>query len=149
MKLIPIKEKLEENSEFTANPLCQDTVYMSVDFYKKLGFEPPWICYYVQQDGNLVGSAAFKGKPVNRSVEIAYGTFEPYRQRGIGTEICRLLVDLARKTDPSLGITARTLPQNNFSTRILAKNNFEFAGTVVDPEDGEVWEWVFHPRPTQ
>jgi [ribosomal protein S5]-alanine N-acetyltransferase len=116
---------------------------MTIDFYKKVGFAPPWICYYVAKDGNIVGSAGIKGKPVNGTIEIAYGTVEQYRRQGIGTEICRLLVGLSLKTDPDVRITARTLPQNNFSTRILEKNNFEFIGIVDDPEDGEVWEWLY------
>ena len=143
MELIPIKERLEENEEFTSNPLCQESIYMSVDFYKKVGFVPPWICYYVRQNDDLVGAAAFKGQPINGTVEIAYGTFEKYRKQGIGTLICKQLVDLSLTTDPSIRVTARTLPEQNFSTRVLEKNNFIFVGTVNDPEDGEVWEWLF------
>src|SRR6187551_1111408 len=143
MELIPIKKSLEENAEFVSNPLCQETIYMTVDFYKKIDFVPPWICYYARQNDELVGSAAFKGPPVNGIVEIAYGTFEQYRNQGIGAAICKRLVDLSLKTDHSVRITARTLPEKNFSTRILEKNNFEFKGTVNDPEDGEVWEWEF------
>src|SRR6266487_2416953 len=100
MHLIPIKENIEDNKEFT-------------------------------------------GAPQNGTVEIAYGTFEPYRQKGIGTEICKLLVEISLRTDPSVKITARTLPQRNFSTKILEKNGFEFSGVVNDPEDGDVWEWVY------
>ena len=86
---------------------------------------------------------AFKGKPVNGMVEIAYGTLEKYRNQGIGSSICKHLVDLSIKTDPSVKITARTLPQENYSVRILRKNNFIFKGMVNDPEDGDVWEWEF------
>ena len=116
---------------------------MTIDFYKKIGFVPPWIGYYVEQNDDLVGCAAFKGQPVNGTVEIAYGTFEQYRKQGIGTEICKHLVGLSLKTDPFVRITARTLPEENFSTRILKKNNFIFTGTVNDTEDGEVWEWLY------
>jgi|SRR5688572_4932901 len=143
MELTPIKENLEENTEFVNNPLCQETIYMTIDFYKKIEFVPPWICYYAKQNDNLVGSAAFKGPPKNGTVEIAYGTFEKYRNQRIGTKICKSLVDLSLKTDPTVRITARTLPEKNFSTRILEKNNFEFIGSINDPEDGEVWEWEF------
>jgi RimJ/RimL family protein N-acetyltransferase len=143
MELIPIKERLDGNEEFISNPLCQESIYMTIDFYKKVGFVPPWIGYYVKQNGDLVGCAAFKGQPINGTIEIAYGTFEKYRKQGIGTVICRLLVDLSLKTDPFIKITARTLREENFSTRILEKNNFICIGTVNDPEDGEVWEWVF------
>jgi len=60
----------------------------------------------------------------------------------VGTEICKLLVDLSLKTDPSVSITARTLPEKNCSTRILQKKWIYFSGTVKDPEDGDLWEWV-------
>ena len=143
MELLPINLSLEENAEFISNPLCQETIYMTLDFYEKIDFVPPWICYYAKKNDDLVGSAAFKGPPVNGTVEIAYGTFEKYRNQGFGAEICRRLVELSLKTDPSVRITARTLPEKNFSTLILAKNNFEFIGTVNDPEDGDVWEWEF------
>ena len=145
LTLLPVKETIEENSDFIANPLCQETIYMTVDFYKKVGYQPPWICYYVQKDDELVGSAGIKGKPVNGTIEIAYGTMEKYRNQGVGTAICKLLVDLSLNTDPAIRITARTLPEENFSTRILKKNNFVWLGTVNDPEDGNVWEWLFEP----
>jgi ribosomal-protein-alanine N-acetyltransferase len=148
MKLIPIKERPEDNGEFICNALCRETVQMTTDFYKRVGFVPPWIGYYAEENGNLVGSGGFKGQPIHGTIEIAYGTFENYRNQGIGTSICKLLVNLSLKTDPSIEITARTLPEESFSTRILKKNNFIFNGTVNDPEDGEVWEWVLkHPIP--
>jgi RimJ/RimL family protein N-acetyltransferase len=143
MELIPIKETVDENKEFVNEPLCQETIYMTIEFYKRVGYTTPWICYYVEKEGQLVGSCGFKGKPVNGSVEIAYGTFEKYQHKGIGTMTCKLLVDLALKTDPAIAVTARTLPIENFSTRILKKNNFILTGMVTDPEDGEVWEWLF------
>jgi len=144
MELLPINEKPDDNEEFINNSLCHDTIHMTLDFYKKVGFKPPWICYYAQKDDKLVGSAGFKGPPINGVVEIAYGTFEKYRKQGIGAELCKAMVDLSLKTDPTVKITARTLPEKNFSTRILEKNNFEFVGTVNDPEDGDVWEWVYN-----
>jgi len=143
MKLIPIKEELDENQEFKNNPLCKDILEMTIGFYKRIGFAPPWICYFVEQDGQLVGSAGIKGKPVNGQIEIAYGTMESFQNQGIGTKICRALVALSLKTDPSIKITARTLPENNFSTKILKRNNFAFLGIVNDPEDGDVWEWEY------
>src|SRR6185503_8934802 len=142
-ELIPISETLASNEEFVKNPACHETIHMTIEFYKKVGYTPPWIGYYVKKDNELVGSCAFKGKPINGSIEIAYGTFEKYRQQGIGTAICKLLTDLALKTDPEIRVTARTLAEENFSTRILRKNNFFLAGMVNDPEDGDVWEWVY------
>lgn len=143
MELLPIFRLVEENPQFMADPSAAPICQMMEDYYQKIGFNPPWIGYFSFENGELTGTGGFKGPPVNGTVEIAYGTFEPFRQKGVGAGICRELVLLALKTDPDVRITARTLPENNFSTKILEKNGFEFSGTVQDPEDGEVWEWVF------
>jgi RimJ/RimL family protein N-acetyltransferase len=144
MELLSIYKTLEENAAFSDHPLCQESLVMCIQFYKKVGFTPPWICYYVKQDDELVGSAAFKGKPDRGKVEIAYATFEKFQRLGIGTAVCKQLVELSLMTDPSVRITARTLPENNYSTRVLEKNNFRCLGIVQDPEDGPVWEWEYN-----
>lgn len=146
MELLPIKERIDQNYDFASNPLCKETLSFSVDYYKIVGFSPPWICYYAKQHGELVGSAAFKGRPMNGVVEIAYSTFDNFRRQGIGTIICEKLVELSLKTDPSIRITARTLPVHNYSTRILKKNNFTCLGVVQDADDGTVWEWEYKGR---
>ena len=143
MQFIPVKEYLEENETFAADSGLRESLIMSVDFYKRVGFNPPWICYYASVNEELVGCAGYKGKPIDGIVEIAYGTFEKFRNRGFGTEICRRLVELSIQTDPTLLITARTLPENNFSTRILRKNQFQFSTELTDPEDGQLWEWIY------
>lgn len=148
MNLLPIRKHLEENQDFLQNPLCDGTLQMTIEFYKKVGFVPPWICYYAEIDGQLVGCAGIKGPPVNGKIEIAYGTMELLRNQGIGTRICGALVELSLRTDPTVVITARTLPEKNFSTKILKKNNFAFIGVVNDPEDGEVWEWAYREKQT-
>lgn len=143
MELIPINQKLEENEALGAMPFLKDILLQTTEFYKKVGFVPPWIGYFAKKDNSFVGSAGFKGPPVNNKVEIAYGTFEEYWNQGIGTEICRLLVSISMNKDASVKITARTDQPNNFSCKILQKNNFKCMGIVTDPDDGEVWEWVF------
>ena len=145
MDLLPIRPTLEENPDFAQNPDCAESLAPSIGYYDIIGFDPPWICYYASENGQLVGSAAFKGGPKNGKVELAYGTFERFRQQGIGTRICTALVALAQQTDPAITITARTLPEKNHSTRILEKNSFKLLGTITDPDDGEVWEWEYQP----
>ncbi|MBA4853091.1 GNAT family N-acetyltransferase [Emticicia sp. BO119] len=144
MELVPIREYLDENDEWMKYPECQELVEMTVEFYERVGFTPPWICYFVKDNENIIGSAGIKGKPLNNTIEIAYGTMEEYRHQGVGTSICKSLVELSLKSDPSIKITARTLPQNKFSCRVLEKNNFTCVGIVDDPEDGEVLEWVYN-----
>ena len=141
--LVPVNEHLEQNEEFLANPLCAETLRMTCDFYKRVGFHRPWIGYYVKSGDDLVGCAAFVGRPINGTVEIAYGAFECHQRRGVATAICRVLVELALQTDPSLRVTAHTLCEENYSTKVLRKNNFFLAGTINVPEDGDVWEWEY------
>jgi hypothetical protein len=50
---------------------------------------------------------------------------------------------LAQRTDPKLIITARTLVEHNYSTKILQRNGFRLLGNVWDKEDGDVWEWLY------
>jgi hypothetical protein len=61
MDLIPIDEHIEENNDFTDNPLCKESVYMTIDFFKRVGYKEPWISYYAMENGGLVGCGAFKG----------------------------------------------------------------------------------------
>ena len=143
MELLPIKEHLQDNQEFTSNPDCNDSLGMCIEFYKKAGFNPPWICYYVQLEGELVAAAAFKGKPVNNKVEIAYGTFPQHQNKGIGSKIADILVKLSLKTDPLVRVTAQTLKEENYSAKILRKNNFAIIGIAIDEDEGEVWEWEY------
>lgn len=143
IQLVPIAQTMEENYAFAVNPESQEILTMTVAYYKTIGFIPPWIGYFASFNGELAGSAGFKGKPVVNKIEIAYGTFLNYRGQGIGNQICRELVLLAQSTDPTLIITARTLPEHSHSTRILQKNGFRLQGNVWDKDDGDVWEWVY------
>ena len=115
----------------------------TLEYYKIIGFVKPWISYFVKMDDAFVGTCAFKGKPIDNKVEIAYNTFPFYEGKGIATEACKKLVKIARNENMNISVTARTLPEKNASTRILEKNGFQFAGVIIDPDDGEVFEWYF------
>lgn len=143
MKLHPIGKDESQYTAFRENKDCLEILKVYPDYYNRVGFNPPWIGYMAERDNEFMGCGGFKGKPRDSKIEIAYGTFKKYEGQGIGTEICRQLVLLSIKADPSIRITARTLPENNASVRILKRNGFEFIGTVFDEEDGNVWEWEF------
>lgn len=145
LELVPIPENLPEDHEFGNVADQKEILQMSLDYYKKIGFVIPWIGYFARMDGQWVGTAGFKGKPVNGKIEIAYNTFEEYRNKGIATEICRQMVRLAAVSDTSVTITARTLPENNDSVGVLKRNGFKLLGTVWDEVDGNIWEWIY-PR---
>ncbi len=147
MNFLPIRSALEENTQLLLNPYFTDVVNTCITFYGKVGYQPPWICYLVEEEGQIVATAGIKGKPVGGKVEIAYGTVDEFQHRGIATRVCNELVKICLKADPTVTVTARTLMEENYSTKVLRKNHFQFAGTVMDPEDGEVWEWVYDKVP--
>ena len=64
MELLPIQPELENNQAFAANPLCAESLSMTLDFYKRAGFQPPWISYYAQQDGELVGMVRITARTI-------------------------------------------------------------------------------------
>ncbi len=150
MNLLPIEKDGTVAAMVTGHAECLEILAVFRDVYAKLGFEKPWIGYVaISEQQEIVGVAGFKGKPKNGKVEISYGTFKDYRRQGIGTQLCRQLVLLSLGTDKKITITARTLPENNASTKILKKNGFVFSGPVWDKEDGDVWEWEYrrHTKP--
>ena len=136
MELIPIKEKSLPPTE-----LCTQVHEKTLEYYKIIGYNEPWISYYLKDADNIVGICSFKGKPddCNR-VEIAYGTFEPYQGKGYGSKMCALLLQIA-STHANISVFAQTLPEVNASTAILTKNGFRHIGNAIDFEVGEVWEW--------
>jgi RimJ/RimL family protein N-acetyltransferase len=143
IELVPILIPPEHNKFSIAEQEMSEIVAMTIEYYGKVGYNPPWIGYVAVQGEEIVGSAGFKGQPVNGKVEIAYGTATNWRNSGIGTEICRLMTRLALTADPNVRVTARTLEKNNASGKILVKNGFKLLGKVHDDEDGEVLEWQY------
>jgi RimJ/RimL family protein N-acetyltransferase len=143
LTFIPIKPSESENAAFAASADCQLPMTMMMDYYKIVGYRLPWIGYFVMQHDQPVGVAGFKGQPISNKVEIAYSTFPEFQHQGIGKEMCRELVRLAVEAQPEVIITARTLPEHNYSTKILQHNSFEWVGMVWDDDDGNVWEWVY------
>ena len=73
MELLPIAQTLADSKQFLNEPLCAETLEMTVNYFGTIGYDPPWIGYYAQWWQSACGSAAFKGKPKNDTVEIAYG----------------------------------------------------------------------------
>ena len=91
----------------------------------------------------LLGTCGYKGAPDDRgAVEIGYEIARDYRNRGYATEVTQLLVDNAFSSADVNQVVAHTLPEENASVAVLRKCGFQFAGEVIDPNDGLVWKWV-------
>jgi len=93
-------------------------------------------------ENTLVGSCGYKGAPNEEGmVEIGYEVAENYRNRGLATEIAKLLVQQAFEDEKVNIIQAHTIEEANASTRVLEKCGFKKVGTFEDEEDGLVWRW--------
>lgn len=142
MTLQPINIDEDKTKEIYADPYCQELFKSYPDYYYKVGYNPPWIGYFVIRDDKVVGVGGFTGQPKDGRVEIAYGTFKEFEGQGIASFTCKQLISISKTVDPEIIITAKTSPEHNASTKILERNGFEFTGIVQDEEIGDAWEWV-------
>ena len=127
MELIPIKEKSK-----TPTIACEEAHEQTLEYYKLIGYNEPWISYYLRDADEIVGTCAFKGKPdKDNRVEIAYWTFEKYQGKGYGSKMCALLLEIA-KAQGNVVVFAQTLPEANASTAILSKNGFRHPNKSSD-----------------
>lgn len=91
----------------------------------------------MSDEKQLVAGAVFKGKHVNGQIEIAYGTFYRFRKKGVGTIVCKLLVELSLETDQSIIITARTLPEKIIRSKYLKRKAFRSWEQLWIPKTGK------------
>jgi RimJ/RimL family protein N-acetyltransferase len=109
----------------------------------------PWtygFAVVVPTVGQVIGSAGFKGPPdAAGMVEVAYAIVPVWQGKGCATAALGKLIAFASADDQVRVLRAHTLPENNASTRVLAKIGFTKLGEVVDPEDGRVWRWERSP----
>ena len=113
--------------------------------YADQGHHPPWISYLACSDGEMVGGGAFVGPPTAQGVEIAYFTRTGREGEGLAGRTAAALVAIARQTAPALPIWAKTLCEENASTRVLRRLGFVQTGTAHDHEIGLAWRWELSP----
>lgn len=142
LTLAPILIDEDPTQEKYANEYCKEIFKSYPSYYYKTGYNPPWIGYFVMRDETVVGVGGFVGKPINGNIEIAYGTRKEYEKQGIATFTCGQLIAIAKATDPTVIITAKTLPKPNPSTTVLQRNGFVFTGITQDDDIGDAWLWT-------
>ena len=129
---LPPDQKVEMSSDWLAKVQASTT-------------SDPWLHGFTVHlhDGNTpVGNAGFKAPPCSDGiVEIAYGVEPEHQGKGYATEAAQALVTFAFSHPEVRLVCAHTLPEENASTKVLAKCAFKKVGEVVDPEDGPVWRW--------
>jgi [ribosomal protein S5]-alanine N-acetyltransferase len=146
MRLQPIHLYEDKTKELYVSSECQELINTYEQYYPQIGFHPPWIGYFIIKDGQVVGSCSFTGPPVEGKVEIAYWTFKTFEGQGIASFACQQLLAMARATDPTIVLTAKTAPEENASTKILVRNGFTYVGIVQDEGIGDAWQWVLTNR---
>ena len=140
MPLGPATEASLQRPDVRASEYLAEICRATLQIYPPGGAKAPWLGYLAEVDGAVIGSCAFKSPPAGGRVEIAYLTLPEFEGRGHATAMAARLVAIARDNGVAL-VTAQTLPQASASTRILEKLGFARHGSVMHPEDGEVWEW--------
>lgn len=145
MKLRVIQLQEDKSNPLFASTDGQTLLEMYKDFYPTIGFHLPWVGYVIIREDQLVGTCGFTGQPKEGKVELAYWTFSAFEGNGIASFACQALIEIARKEDPQLTMTAKTAPEHNASTKILQKNGFVYSGVVQDEEIGDSWLWILAP----
>jgi RimJ/RimL family protein N-acetyltransferase len=102
----------------------------------------PWADWWALDSSDaIVGLCGFKAPPdADGVVEIGYGSFPLVEGRGVATAMAGGLIAIA-EANGARGVIAHTLERDNASATVLMRNGFALIGTVIDPEDGEVWRW--------
>jgi ribosomal-protein-alanine N-acetyltransferase len=102
-----------------------------------------WTYLFIHvEDSALIGMGGYKGRADDSGmVEIGYAIVPAYRRSGLATEAARGLIDHAFLHAYVRRLDAHTLAEQNASTRVLEKAGRTHAGTVSDPDHGEIWHW--------
>jgi RimJ/RimL family protein N-acetyltransferase len=119
INLEPININEDKTKEIYASEDCQNLIKMWEEYYPKIGFNFPWIGYFVKQDNRILGCCAFTGKPLKNRVEVSCWAFKENEGKGISTWACKELISIAYATNPMITVIAKTAPENNASTKIL------------------------------
>ncbi len=142
LKIININE--DKTNEIYASTDSQQLINSMDEYYQKIGFNIPWVGYFVFRNNQVVGTGGFTGHPKDGKVEIAYWTFKEFEGQGIASFACKELITSSKNTDPTITITAKTAPEHNASTKILQNSGFEVSELVQDEEIGNSWLWTLN-----
>ncbi len=146
MELKAIELNVDKSKEIYASTDCQHLINSMNEYYPKIGFNKPWVGYFAFNNNQIVGTGGFTGQPKEGKVEIAYWTFKEFEGQGIASFVCEQLITIAKVTDPTIIITAKTAPEHNASTKILENNGFIFIEIVQDEEIGDAWLWTLQKK---
>lgn len=125
-------------------PAARDVVEGTVNLYQAVGYQPPWVGYLADRDGEVVGACAFLAPPSDQRVEMRCESFPEYRARGVGSEMLRQMVQKARTAEPAIEIFMQTQAREDHATRKLRELGFSRAESIA-AEAGH-WQWRIGPE---
>jgi RimJ/RimL family protein N-acetyltransferase len=111
------------------------------------GTPPEWYGHLIvhRETLTVVGFGGYKGPPDGGRVEIGYSIAPDHRGHGHATAAVTQLVARARAQGVGV-VSARTLPVESTSTRILSRAGFVMTEVVVDADLGDVWHFELRLR---
>lgn len=127
-KELGLKESLRTISDELREALEETILPGVADPFKNYLFSTLWTIIS-KEENRMVGDLCFVGEPnCDGEVEIGYGTYEEFQDRGFMTEAVSRMINWA-KTQPAVkSIVASTDKSNVASYKILIKNNFTKTG---------------------
>ncbi len=109
-----------EDIRVVMNDLCRQAWQHAATYY----WYTNWLIV-LKEENIAVGSACFKGHPdPEGEVEIGYGTYAGYQNRGYMTEAVAALCQWALTRERVTAVLAATDPENVPSCKVLEKNGF-------------------------
>lgn len=93
-----------------------------------------------QSDGMILGGCGFKDAPCDGRIEIGYAVAPSCRNQGVATAAVRALIQLAFASPDVHEVLAQIDVENEASTRLAQKLNFENRG--VKAGDEKLVQWV-------
>jgi RimJ/RimL family protein N-acetyltransferase len=103
--------------------------YLAVDYARHMGVvvetQPPG------EEPQLVGMGSYHTDPATDYAELAFVVRDDWQGRGLGTELMRHLIDIARQNGIA-GFTAEILAENRAMRHVLHKSGLEIQSTLSD-----------------
>jgi [ribosomal protein S5]-alanine N-acetyltransferase len=96
LKIIAVDE--DTTQPMYASVERQQLINVMTEYYTEIGFNSPWVGYFVIRDNQVVGTGGFTGSPKEGSVEVAYWTFKEFERQGVALFTCKTLVSIAKNT---------------------------------------------------
>ena len=94
-----------------------------------------WWLYWIvlREPRTLIGTAGFKGPPVDGTVEVGYGIVAEHKRRGYAAEATQGLIDFAFSHSTVERVIAETYPELIASIGVMTKCGMRFLGDGSEP----------------